>query len=124
MDDADKFDLSLEDEAALAAACDKIDASNNSSKRKHAAKNDDIEPPAKKQISNSYPTKSLLGVKVLNEQFGLDQFRLEQEEVISRILEGGSAVVVFPTGSGKSLCYQVSSSLQYPEEYREYDAAS
>ncbi len=124
MGDDDEFGLSSGDEAALAAACDEIEASNNSTKRKHVSENDHIEPPAKKQISISYPTKSPLGVKVLNEQFGLDQFRLVQEAVISRILEGGSAVVVFPTGGGKSLCYQVNSSPQYPEEYCEYDAAS
>jgi superfamily II DNA helicase RecQ len=32
---------------------------------------------------------------------------LKQEQVISRILNGGSAAVVFPTGGGKSLCYQI-----------------
>jgi superfamily II DNA helicase RecQ len=69
-------------------------------------------------------------VKVLNEQFGLSQFRLEQEAVIARILEGGSAVVVFPTGGGKSLCYQVNhcissnSHLKRLVERRVCDAAS
>jgi hypothetical protein len=109
MSDNDEFGFSSGDEAALAIACDGLDASNDFTKRKYPAESDDIQPSAKRQISNSYPSMSPLGVKVLREHFGLDQFRLEQEAVVSRILEGGSAVVVFPTGGGKSLCYQVNS---------------
>ena len=44
----------------------------------------------------------------LKSVFGFDQFRDGQETVISKILEGKSALAVFPTGSGKSLCYQLS----------------
>src|SRR6266568_874269 len=43
----------------------------------------------------------------LREHFGFDQFRAGQSEVISAILQGKDAVVVMPTGSGKSLCYQL-----------------
>jgi ATP-dependent DNA helicase RecQ len=43
----------------------------------------------------------------LREHFGFDDFREGQTEVISAILEGKDAVVVMPTGSGKSLCYQL-----------------
>ena len=39
----------------------------------------------------------------LREHFGFDDFRAGQTEVISAILEGKDAVVVMPTGSGKSL---------------------
>src|ERR1700678_1416740 len=44
----------------------------------------------------------------LKERFGFDTFREGQEAVILKILEGKSALAVFPTGSGKSLCYQLS----------------
>ena len=44
----------------------------------------------------------------LKSVFGFDAFREGQEVVISKILEGKSALAVFPTGSGKSLCYQLS----------------
>ena len=43
----------------------------------------------------------------LREHFGFDEFREGQREVIAAILEGKDAVVVMPTGSGKSLCYQL-----------------
>src|SRR6266404_3254335 len=44
----------------------------------------------------------------LKNSFGFDTFREGQEAVIAKILEGKSALAVFPTGSGKSLCYQLS----------------
>ena len=40
-------------------------------------------------------------------QFGLEEFRPGQAEVISAVLSGRNAVVVMPTGAGKSLCYQL-----------------
>lgn len=43
----------------------------------------------------------------LREHFGFTDFREGQREVITAILEGKDAVVVMPTGSGKSLCYQL-----------------
>jgi ATP-dependent DNA helicase RecQ len=43
----------------------------------------------------------------LREHFGFPDFREGQGEVIAAILEGKDAVVVMPTGSGKSLCYQL-----------------
>ncbi len=44
---------------------------------------------------------------VLRRTFGLEQFRPGQEEVITHLLAGRSAAAVFPTGGGKSLCYQL-----------------
>jgi ATP-dependent DNA helicase RecQ len=43
----------------------------------------------------------------LREHFGFPDFREGQLEVVTAILEGKDAVVVMPTGSGKSLCYQL-----------------
>jgi len=45
--------------------------------------------------------------ETLKEVFGWTDFRPGQEKVINAILEGRSALAVFPTGSGKSLCYQL-----------------
>ncbi|WP_432218283.1 RecQ family ATP-dependent DNA helicase [Pseudomonas kribbensis] len=47
----------------------------------------------------------------LEQVFGYPQFRPGQEAAISAVLAGRSAAAIFPTGSGKSLCYQVSALL-------------
>jgi len=46
---------------------------------------------------------------VLQEVFGFASFRPSQAEVITHVMGGGDVMVVMPTGSGKSLCYQVPS---------------
>lgn len=45
--------------------------------------------------------------KLLIERFGLTQFREGQREAVEAVLSGRDAIVVMPTGSGKSLCYQL-----------------
>lgn len=47
----------------------------------------------------------------LKSLFGFDTFREGQEATISQLLEGYSTLSVFPTGSGKSLCYQLTATL-------------
>src|ERR1700745_1970317 len=47
----------------------------------------------------------------LKSSFGFDTFRNGQEAVITKSLEGKSGLAVVPTGSGKSLCYQLSALL-------------
>ena len=44
---------------------------------------------------------------VLRDVFGHQNFRGQQEDVIRHVTEGGDAVVLFPTGAGKSACYQI-----------------
>lgn len=44
---------------------------------------------------------------LLRESFGFEEFMPGQEAVVGRILEGKSALAIFPTGGGKSLCYQL-----------------
>jgi ATP-dependent DNA helicase RecQ len=44
---------------------------------------------------------------VLREVFGHADFRGQQREVVDHVVGGGDAVVLFPTGAGKSVCYQV-----------------
>ena len=42
----------------------------------------------------------------LQQLFGFDDFREGQQRTIEQLLAGHSSLAVFPTGSGKSLCYQ------------------
>ncbi|AJY46580.1 DNA helicase RecQ [Martelella endophytica] len=46
---------------------------------------------------------------VLKSVYGYPAFRGKQQAVVEQVVAGGDAVVLFPTGAGKSLCYQVPS---------------
>src|SRR4029453_6980819 len=45
--------------------------------------------------------------RILKDVFGFDEFRPGQEQVVDALLGGRSVLTVMPTGSGKSLCFQV-----------------
>jgi ATP-dependent DNA helicase RecQ len=44
---------------------------------------------------------------ILQEVFGYERFRDAQAEIVDHVIAGGDALVLMPTGGGKSLCYQV-----------------
>jgi ATP-dependent DNA helicase RecQ len=45
--------------------------------------------------------------ETLHQVFGLQEFRPFQQDIIERVVKGGDAFVLMPTGGGKSLCYQL-----------------
>ena len=54
------------------------------------------------------PQTSLDIQQSLADVFGFNQFRPGQEQTVKQLLDGFSSLAIFPTGSGKSLCYQFS----------------
>ncbi len=58
------------------------------------------------------PARFATAAEALHTVFGYESFRGEQAEVIAQVAGGGDAVVLMPTGAGKSLCYQIPSLLR------------
>jgi ATP-dependent DNA helicase RecQ len=52
-------------------------------------------------------TQQERALHVLETVFGYSSFRGHQGEIVQHVAGGGDALVLMPTGGGKSLCYQV-----------------
>ncbi|KAE9375087.1 ATP-dependent DNA helicase-like protein recQ [Stipitochalara longipes BDJ] len=105
----DEFGLDSDDDADLLALADDIndddlialvdEVDTRGTKRKSA----EADGRPTKRVALDFPCAET----ALTRTFGFKTFQLKQKQVISRILGGDSATVVFPTGGGKSLCYQI-----------------
>ena len=56
--------------------------------------------------SSDLPT-SARALDLLHSVFGYDRFRFQQANIIQTLLDGGDALVLMPTGGGKSVCFQI-----------------
>lgn len=93
-DFSDEFGLDSSDEADLLSLEAKPSAGT---KRKS---DNELKHDPKRARATAEPSQAAVNLarKVLKERFGMNAFRLKQEAAIARLLDGDSAVVVFPTG--------------------------
>jgi len=61
------------------------------------------EPPPRAARGSRFAT----GLEALHNVYGYDAFRGDQAEIVDQVIGGGDAIVLMPTGGGKSVCYQV-----------------
>jgi len=82
----------------------------------------ELERPIKRQkysgspeiLATKHPDHLALAEEILKSKFGYKFFRHEQAGAIQSVLAGDNTLVIFPTGAGKSLCYQIPA-IAFPE---------
>ena len=77
--------------------------------KKKAAPEKEAKPATNKKIAVKAISKekNLNLTAQLQDYFGFDKFKDEQESIIKNLLSGNDTFVIMPTGGGKSLCYQL-----------------
>lgn len=107
-EDDEDFGLSSSEEAELFNLSQSYDDPNTTVSSRKRQSEDELGNMSKRARSDPATATALeVARSILQKRFGMQNFRLKQEQAIARLLLGESAVVVFPTGGGKSLCYQL-----------------
>ena len=99
---APSTDVGVQESKLLTVSKNKSETMKRKSQETLRADDHDV-----KRVCESNPVALETASKILRERFGMEAFRLKQAAAITKILQGASCIVVFPTGGGKSLCYQV-----------------
>ncbi len=63
--------------------------------------------PITSDVFDASPGLSTRPLTILQEVFGYGDFRGQQQDIVDHATQGGDALVLMPTGGGKSLCYQI-----------------
>jgi ATP-dependent DNA helicase RecQ len=63
--------------------------------------------PSRSAASKPFDEAGQAPLDVLKRVYGYSAFRGKQQAVVEHVTAGGDAVVLFPTGAGKSLCFQI-----------------
>ncbi|KQZ57362.1 DEAD/DEAH box helicase [Ensifer sp. Root558] len=63
--------------------------------------------PSRSAASKLFDEAGQAPLDVLKRVYGYSAFRGKQQAVVEHVTAGGDAVVLFPTGAGKSLCFQI-----------------
>ncbi|RDA88517.1 hypothetical protein CP532_6648 [Ophiocordyceps camponoti-leonardi (nom. inval.)] len=84
---------------------DELLAAIDAQKRKQPDDDEDPDTPSKRQKANEL--HGAVARRILTEKFGHASFNHKQESAIASVLAGKNTLVIFPTGAGKSLCYQI-----------------
>jgi ATP-dependent DNA helicase RecQ len=72
-----------------------------------------LNPPPQAPSDEVPAAAAHTALEVLREVFGYSAFRGQQQAVVEHVASGGDALVLMPTGGGKSLCYQVPALLRH-----------
>jgi len=82
-------------------------ATEKAKKKPGADKEAGSKPVKKKAVKAISKEKNLNLTAQLQDYFGFNGFKEPQEKIIQNLLDGNDALVIMPTGGGKSLCYQL-----------------
>jgi ATP-dependent DNA helicase RecQ len=89
------------------ASCDKLPAPGFHAGALHNCNPPQINQATPISMTSRSAQQILTARQILLEVFGYHEFRGEQQAIVEHVVAGGDALVLMPTGAGKSLCFQI-----------------